>query len=99
RALANGDASEWQLSGGAKVVAQVRGGLPLEIEGEFLHVFVQTERVRSHLPVRVRQGDDEIHAGGIDVDNLAQRVLLNPPVRSSFAPRTTTRMQPARPTP
>lgn len=99
RALANGDASEWQLSGGAKIVAQVRGGPPLEIEGEFLHVFVQTERVRSHLPVRMRQGDDEIHAGGIDVDNLAQRVELNPPVRSIFSPRATPRVQPGRPTP
>jgi lipopolysaccharide export system protein LptC len=99
RALANGDASEWQLSGGAKIVAQVRGGPPLEIEGEFLHVFVHTERVRSHLPVRMRQGDDVIHAGGIDVDNLAQRVQLNPPVRSIFSPRATPRVQPGRPTP
>jgi lipopolysaccharide export system protein LptC len=99
RALANGDASEWQLSGGARVVTQVRAGPPLEIDGEFLHVFVHTERVRSHLPVRVRQGDDEIHAGGIDVDHLAQRVQLNPPVRGSFSPRATARAQPARPVP
>ena len=98
RALANGDASEWQLSGGARVTAQTRTGPPLEIEGEFLHVFVNTERVRSHLPVRMRQGDDEIHAGGIDVDNLAQRVQLNPPVRSVFSPRTTARSQ-QRPSP
>jgi lipopolysaccharide export system protein LptC len=99
RALANGDASEWQLSGGAKVVAQMRSGPPMEIDGEFLHVFVRTERVRSHLPVRLRQGDDEIRAGGIEVDNLAQRVQLSPPVRGSFSPRVTSRLQPARPTP
>ncbi len=96
RALANGDASEWQLSGGARVVAQVRSGAPLEIDGEFLHVFVRTERIRSHLPVRVRQGNDEIHAGGIEVDNLAQRMQLNPPVRSVFSPRVASRLQPAR---
>jgi lipopolysaccharide export system protein LptC len=99
RALANGDASEWQLSGGAKVVAQMRSGPPLEIDGEFLHVFVRTERVRSHLPVRLRQGDDEIHAGGIEVDNLAQRVQLSPPVRGNFSPRVASRLQPARPGP
>lgn len=97
RALANGDASEWQLSGGARVVAQMRSGPPLEIEGEFLHVFMRTERIRSHLPVRVRQGGDEIHAGGIEVDNLAQRMHLNPPVRSIFSPRVASRVQPARP--
>jgi lipopolysaccharide export system protein LptC len=99
RALANGDASEWQLSGGAKVVAQMRSGPPMEIDGEFLHVFVRTERVRSHLPVRLRQGDDEIRAGGIEVDNLAQRVQLSPPVRGTFSPRVTSRLQPARPAP
>ena len=99
RALANGDASEWQLSGGAKVVAQMRSGPPLEIDGEFLHVFVLTERVRSHLPVRVRQGDDEIRAGGIDVDNMAQSVYLHPPVRGLFSPRVTSRLQPVRPAP
>jgi lipopolysaccharide export system protein LptC len=97
RALANGDASEWQMSGGAKVVAQMRAGPPLEIDGEFLHVFVRTERVRSHLPVRLRQGDDEIHAGGIEVDNLTQRVQLSPPVRGNFSPRVASRLQPARP--
>jgi lipopolysaccharide export system protein LptC len=99
RALANGDASEWQLSGGAKVVAQMRAGPPLEIDGEFLHVFVPTERVRSHLPVLVRQGDDEIRAGGIDVDNLAQRVQFSPPVRGSFSPRVASRLQPGRAAP
>ena len=91
RALANGDASEWQLSGGAKVVAQMRSGPPLEIDGEFLHVFVHTERVRSHLPVRLRQGDDEIHAGGIEVDNLAH-AQLSPPVRGNFSLRVASRL-------
>lgn len=99
RALANGDGSEWQLSGGARVVSQTRAGPPLEIDGEFLHVFVHTERVRSHLPVRVRQGGDEIRAGGIDADNLAQRLQLSPPVRANFAPKVVPRLGPARPAP
>src|SRR5262249_47399551 len=66
RALANGDASEWQLSGGAHVVAEARSGPPLELDSEFLHVFVRTERIRSHLPVVVRQGTSEIRAGRVE---------------------------------
>ena len=92
RALSNGDGSEWQLSGGAHVVAQLRSGPPLELDSEFLHVFVPAERIRSHLPVTVRQGSDEIRAdGGIEVDNLAQQLQLLPPVRASFSPRGTQR--------
>lgn len=96
RAVANGDASEWQLSGGAHLVAQMRSGPQLEIDSEFLHVFVATERIRSHLPVRVRQGSDEIRAGGIDADNLAQRLWLAAPVRAEFSPRSASRPGAAR---
>ena len=92
RALANGDGSEWQLSGGARVIAEMPAGPPLQLESEFLHVFVPTERIRSHLPVTVRQGNDEIRAGGIDADNLAQQLRLEPPVRGSFSPRATQRL-------
>jgi lipopolysaccharide export system protein LptC len=99
RALGNGDASEWQLSGGAHVVAQMPNGGALELDSEFLQVFVSTERIRSHLPVRVRRGGDDIRAGGIDADNLAQRLQLTPPVRASFAPRTAGRSSAGRPTP
>jgi lipopolysaccharide export system protein LptC len=88
-ALANGDGTEWQLSGGAQVVAQARSGPPLEVNSEFLQVFVPTERIRSDRPVTVRQGSDEISAGGIDADNLAQKMQLAPPVRASFSPRAT----------
>lgn len=92
RALANGDGSEWQLSGGARVVAQAPNGPPLQVDSEFLHVFVTTERIRSHLPVVVRQGSDEIRAGGIDADNLAQQLQLAPPVRAILAPRAAQRI-------
>lgn len=85
KALANGDASEWQLTGGARVVATTPAGQKLEIESEFLHAFVNTERVRSHQPVRVRRGADELRAGGLDYDNLTQRLDLAGPVRAQFA--------------
>lgn len=86
RALANGDASEWQLIGGARVVAQLPSGPPVEIESDFLHAFINTERVRTHLPVRVHRGGDELRAGGLTYDNLAQRLELAGPVRASLAP-------------
>ncbi|HSW25883.1 MAG TPA: LPS export ABC transporter periplasmic protein LptC, partial [Burkholderiaceae bacterium] len=62
-----------------------------QVDSEFLHVFVATERIRSHLPVVVRQGGDQIRAGGIEADNLAQQLKLAPPVRASLSPRATQR--------
>jgi len=86
RALANGDASEVQLFGGAQVISQLQGEDALQLDGEFLHAFLRFERLRSHLPVRVRRGGDETHAAGLDYDHLAQQLLLRGPVRSVFRP-------------
>lgn len=92
RALANGDGSEVQLIGQAQVVREaVAQQQAIEFRGEFLHAFLNTERVRSHLPVVVRQGAIELRADGIEYDNLARIVDLKGRVRGTFAP-------PARPT-
>ena len=86
RALANGDGSEVQLLGGARVISQVKGGEPLELQGEFLHAFLRFERLRSHLPVRVRHGGTETLAGGLDYDHRAGQLQLLGPVRSTVQP-------------
>jgi lipopolysaccharide export system protein LptC len=86
RALANGDGSEVQLLGGAHVVSQLEGTEVLEVQGEFLHAFLRFERLRSHLPVRLRHGGTETRAGGLDYDHLQQRLQLNGPVRSTMSP-------------
>jgi len=86
RALANGDASEVQLLGGAQVTSQGPSGAPIEFRGEFLHAFLNTEQLRSHLPVQVRQGSSELHAEGMEYDNLSRIVQLKGHVRASFAP-------------
>ncbi|WP_395704283.1 LPS export ABC transporter periplasmic protein LptC [Aquabacterium sp.] len=86
RALANGDASEVQLFGGAKVVSQLEGEDALTIEGEFLHAFLRFERLRTHLPVTVLRGGDETHAAGMDYDHLTRQLQLRGPVRSVFRP-------------
>ncbi|MCW5635534.1 MAG: LPS export ABC transporter periplasmic protein LptC [Rubrivivax sp.] len=87
RALGNGDGSEVQLLGGAEVTSRDAAGAPVFIRGEFLHAFLVTERVRSHLPVRVRVGKDEMSVGGIDYDNAASRLEYKGPVRAVFTPR------------
>ncbi len=87
RALANGDASEVQLIGGAEVVSQSKdGGAPLTMSGEFLHAFLVTERVRSHLPVRVRQGGADLQAGGLAYDHGERKLELLGPIRAVFPP-------------
>ncbi|MBL0086707.1 MAG: LPS export ABC transporter periplasmic protein LptC [Ideonella sp.] len=81
RALANGDVSEVQLLGEAKVVSQVSPTDTIELEGEFLHAFVRFERLRSHLPVVVRRAGSVTRAGGLDYDHLQSMLRLDGPVR------------------
>ena len=53
RAITNGDGSELQLLGDARIDSTGPRGEPIEFRGEFLHAFLTTERMRSHLPVTV----------------------------------------------
>jgi len=87
RALANGDASEVQLLGGAQVRSRTPAGAEVEVDSEFLHLFTQTERLRTHLPVVVRVGASELRAQGLDYDNLNQRLDLTGPMRGLFSAR------------
>ena len=87
RAVSNADASEVQLIGDARVT---RSATPtdegLSFRGEFLHAFLKTEQLRSHLPVTVARGSTVIHADRFDYDHLQRIVQLNGHVRASFAP-------------
>jgi lipopolysaccharide export system protein LptC len=84
RAIANGDASEVQLLGGAQVTSNAGGGEPIEFRGEFLHAFLGTERVRSHLPVQVQRGTSVLRAGGMEYDHLSRTVQLKGPMRAVY---------------
>jgi lipopolysaccharide export system protein LptC len=87
RALSNGDASELQLVGSAHVVREaVAGDDTIEFRSEFLHAFLTTERVQSHLPVTVRRGATEVRAEGMRYDNLARVVDLQGRMAAVFAP-------------
>jgi len=84
RALSNGDGSEVQLLGGAHVTSTDAGGAPVEMSGEFLHAFLVSERVRSHLPVQVNVGGNDVRAAGLDYDHGARKLELKGPVRAVF---------------
>lgn len=75
RGISNGDGSQVQLIGDAVVTrdAKAPNGQPephMEIRGQFLHFFVDTEQVKSHLPVTLVRGSDVFNGDKLDYDNL-----------------------------
>jgi lipopolysaccharide export system protein LptC len=90
RAISNGDASELQLIGGARVTSQGVAGGTLEMDGEFLQANLVTERVHSPLPVHVQVDGADLHAAGLDYDQGRRLLELKGPMRAVFdapAPR------------
>ena len=92
RALSNGDGSELQLMGNARVVREATAGtdgkvLPrLEFQGEFLHAFVNEERVKSHLPVVLIRGADRFTGDTFTYDNMTGIAELKGRVKGQLAP-------------
>jgi lipopolysaccharide export system protein LptC len=86
RALANGDVSEVQLVGGAQVTSQGPQGQPLQIRSEFLHAFLVTERVKTHLPVQVTDGVNELSGGALEYDHGRRLLELSGRVRALLSP-------------
>jgi lipopolysaccharide export system protein LptC len=87
RALGNGDGSEIQLLGGAEVTAEDAAGVPLRMRGEFLHLYLVSERIQTHLPVQVQQGGTELRAAGMAYDHGTRRLDLKGPLRAVLSPR------------
>jgi len=92
RAISNGDGSEVQLIGDAVVTREAAktGGQAtptLEIRSEFLHAFMNEERLRSHKRVTLRRGQDVFEADGIEYDNLERVLEMNGNVRGTLQPR------------
>jgi len=92
-AISNGDGSEVQLIGSA-VVQSDQGpdaaGRPrprLEFRGEFLHAFVNEERVKSHKPVELIRGNDRFTADSMEYDNMQQVLELRGSVHGVLTPR------------
>jgi len=93
RAYANGDGSEVQLTGNARVVREARTDeqgkeLPrLEFRGEFLHVFLNDERVKSHKPVILIRGNDQFRGDALTYDNLDRVAQLTGRVKGVLMPQ------------
>lgn len=93
RAYSNGDGSEVQLVGNALVVREA-GVEPdgkvlprLEFRGEFLHAFLNEERVTSNKPVVLTRGADQFTGNEFSYNNLDQVVDLKGRVRGVLNPR------------
>jgi lipopolysaccharide export system protein LptC len=93
RAVSNGDGSEVQLIGHALVVREASRDangqeIPrLEFRGEFLHVYVNEERVKSHLPVVITRGSDQFAGDTFAYDNLDRVADLKGRVKGLLVPR------------
>lgn len=85
RALANADLSELQLHGGAEVKTTVADGRQVEIRSEFLHADLVAERVRTHLPVRVSDGVNDLSASSMTYDHGRRLLELQGRTRAWLA--------------
>jgi lipopolysaccharide export system protein LptC len=92
RAYVNGDGSEVQLTGNAvvvreaKVQASGKEAPRMEFRGEFLHAFLNDERVKSHKPVLLIRGADQFTGDTFAYDNLEQVADLKGRVRALLMP-------------
>jgi lipopolysaccharide export system protein LptC len=92
RAISNGDNSEIQMYGNASSVreaaADTNGVMQpkMEFKGEFLHTFVNEERLKSHLPIVIRRGSSEFTADSLDYDNVARVINLQGRVKAVLQP-------------
>ncbi len=91
QALSNGDGSEIQLTGSARVQRDARGDEEVAVfTSDFLHAFLNTEEVRSHLPVVLQRGSTQISGDSLNYDNLNRVISVNGRVKATFAPAVQT---------
>lgn len=92
RVLSNGDGSELQLIGNARVVreslqdAAGRDTPRMQFSGDFLHIFLNDERVKSHKPVVLMRGKDQFSADTLAYDNLTGVADLKGRVKGVLTP-------------
>lgn len=100
RALSNGDGSEVQLFGNARVVRDPVVGndgqiMPrMEFSGEFLHAYVNEERVKSHLPVVLTRGSDQFSGDTFAYNNVTGIAELKGRVKGLLVPMASSTAKP-----
>lgn len=93
RALTDGEGSEVKLFGNAVVVREAMTdtrGQPvprMEFRGEYLHAFLDNERITSDKPVEIRRGSDVFVADSLDFDNVHRVLLMRGRVRGTMVPQ------------
>jgi lipopolysaccharide export system protein LptC len=103
RALSNGDGSEVQLIGNAHVVQEATRDVngkelsKLEFRGEFLHAYVNDERVKSHLPVVLTRGGDQFTGDTFAYDSISGIADLKGRVHGLMMPRNAASAPAAKP--
>ena len=92
RALTNADGSQVQLVGSAVVVREAGRGSDgttlerMEIRSEFLHTYLNTERVVSDKPVTIARGKDSFSGDALSYDNLEGVLELTGRVKGTIYP-------------
>lgn len=92
RAVTSGDGSEVQLFGQALVVREAQpvvGARPtprMEFRGEYLHAFLDNEKLSANRPVELRRGKDVFFADNMDFDNVQRVMLMRGRVRGVLNP-------------
>ena len=100
RVLTNGDGSEVQLIGNALIVREAGKDAagqvlaPIEFRGEFLHAFVNEERVKSHKPVVMTRGSDRFSGNEFVYSNLDGVADLKGRVRGLLMPGAAGKLPP-----
>ncbi len=88
KAVVNEDGSQVQLMG--QTLLKRDDVHPIEddmqISGEFLHFFVNTDTLVSHLPVNIVRGKNRFKADKLEADNVNQFYLLKGRVHATLVP-------------
>ena len=90
KALVNEDGSQVQLMGQTllKRVDEHPEEDDMQISGEFLHFFVNTDTLVSHLPVNIVRGKNRFKADYLDADNVTQVYQLKGRVHATLVPES-----------
>ena len=94
-AIVNSDVTEVQLIGDAVVVREAIVGKSgeatprMSFRGEFLHAYIEAERVKSHKPVELTRGNDQFTADSLDYDNFEQVMKLQGRVHGTLVQNQT----------
>jgi len=87
KAIVNEDGSQLQLIGQTLMKREdvKRETVDMQISGEFLHFFTKTDKLESHLPVKIIHGNNIFNADRLMADNLNQVFELKGRVQATIS--------------